>query len=209
MKTAEKLQRIQKKYCKRAFNDDNYSIGGGLNGSKFASNRHEDAANDAGKLTFGKATQLFKTATGMSTAEVKEVIQYAVPHMEWHHAGKLPKSYGGGMKKTYFLNSKNICDLATNWTTYVEGLATRKAAAKAAKEECQSREARQLAFLEAHATKVERVSTRPELFHQTKQEMNGKYGWFDSTYKRYNLPEYYSGWVFETEQKFHEFMKIK
>lgn len=96
MKTNLKLQKIAAKYTAIKHNEDNYSIGGGLDDQKFASRRHEDAKYDEGKLTEGKATQLFKTATGLDTDYVKKVINYAVPNMEWHHAGKLPKSYGGG-----------------------------------------------------------------------------------------------------------------
>lgn len=53
---------------------------------------------------------------------------------------------------------------------------------------------RQDAFLKENATYVSRVRNRPENFYLTAIEMNGKYGWFDSTYKSYNLPEYFSGW---------------
>ena len=104
-KEKNKLEAICDKYCSIQHNDYNYSIGGGLDGSKFASRRHEDAKYDEGKLTLGEATQLFKKATGLETDAVREVLEYAVPNMEWHHAGQLPKSYGGGMKKTYFLNA--------------------------------------------------------------------------------------------------------
>ena len=101
------LNEIVEKYflkeCKK-----NYDIGGGLDGSKFASNRHEDAKHDDGKLTLGKATRMFAKATGLTIEEVKEVLNYAVPNMEYHHAGLLPKACGGGMKKTYFLNSRRF-----------------------------------------------------------------------------------------------------
>lgn len=63
----EKLDSICKKYCIIEYNNNNYSIGGGLDDSKFASKRHEDARNDMGKLTFGEATKLFKKATGFET----------------------------------------------------------------------------------------------------------------------------------------------
>ena len=102
MTTNLKLAKIADKFNSIQFNEDNYSVGGGLDGVKFASRRHENARGDEGKLTEGEATQLFKNATGLELQLVKEVINYAVPNMEWHHAGKLPKSYGGGMKKTYF-----------------------------------------------------------------------------------------------------------
>ena len=113
--STNKLEAICNKYCSIQHNDDNYSIDGGLDGPKFASRRHEDAKNDEGKLTLGEATQLFKKATGLDADTVREILEYAVPNMEWHHAGKLPKSYGGGMKKTYFLNATEICECAKNW----------------------------------------------------------------------------------------------
>ena len=120
--STNKLETICNKYRNIQQNDDNYSIGGGLDGSKFASRRHEDAKYDEGKLTLGEATQLFKKATGLEIDTLREVIKYAVPNMEWHHAGMLPKSYGGGMKKTYFLNASEICDCAENWDAYSHGI---------------------------------------------------------------------------------------
>lgn len=203
------LETICNKYCNIGHNEDNYYVGGGLDGSKFASNRHEDARADQGKLTLGQATQLFKKATGLDTDSVREVLEYAVPNMEWHHAGKLPKAYGGGMKKTYFLNATEICLVAKNWKSYLEKLSLSKIAASNAAEEKRLLESRRLDFLQLNAKKVERVSQRPAYFYLISREMNGKYGWFDSTYKSYNLPEYFSGWEFENEEKYNEFLKIK
>lgn len=207
--STNKLEAICNKYCSIQHNDDNYSIGGGLDGSKFASRRHEDAKDDEGKLTLGEATQLFKKATGLDTDVVREILEYSVPNMEWHHAGKLPKSYGGGMKKTYFLNAAEICECAKNWDAYSEKLSLSKIAAKNAAEEKNNFEKRKLEFLQANAKKIERVTTQPKFFYKTAQEMNGKYGWFDSTYKSYNMTEYFSGWEFESEEKYHEFLNIK
>lgn len=204
-----KLEVIYTKYSNISHNEDNYSIGGGLSGEKFASRRHEDAKNDEGKLTLGQATQLFKKATGLEIELVKEIIEYAVPHMEWHHAGKLPKAYGGGMKKTYFLNAEEICDVAKNWTNYIEKLELSKLAAKNAAEQKKNLETRQQEFLQANAKKIVRTRTKPMFFLQIAQEMEGKYGWFDSRYKSYNLPEYFTGWEFESEEKLHEYYTIK
>lgn len=206
--TESKLQLICKKYCSLKHNDDNYSIGGGLDDSKFASRRHEDAKSDEGKLTLGAATQLFKKATGLEIETVREILEYAVPNMEWHHAGKLPKSYGGGMKKTYFLNAEEICDVAKNWDSYSERIKLSHIAAQNAAEIKKTLENRKLEFLQANAKKIDRVITRPAFFYKTAQEMNGKYGWFDSTYKSYNMTEYFSGWEFESEEKLNEFLKI-
>ena len=108
------LKEIAERYSETEYKE-NYCIGGGLDDSKFASNRHEDARRDDGKLTLGEATQMFSKATGLTIEEVKEVLHYAVPCMEYHHAGLLPKAYGGGMKRTYFLNARQICDVARNW----------------------------------------------------------------------------------------------
>jgi hypothetical protein len=202
------LQSIQAKFCGIQHNDNNFAVGGGLSGEKFASRRHEDAKEDEGKLTLGEATQIFKKATGLDTDTVKEVLESAVPNMEWHHAGQLPKAYGGGMKKTYFLNASEICKIAQKWNDYVEKLQLSKSAAKSASEQKKTLEERKLAFLQANAKKVERTTSRPTNFHQTAQEMNGKYGWFDSTYKSYNMTEYYSGWQFESEAKYQEFINI-
>lgn len=203
------LEAICQKYFTISHNDGNYSIGGGLSDYKFASRRHEDARNDSGKLTLGEATQMFKKATGLDTDHVREVLEYAVPNMEWHHAGKLPKSYGGGMKKTYFLNAKEICAVACDWESYVEKLALSKIAKQTAAEEKKNLEARKLEFLQANAKHVRRVSKQPLFFYLTAREMEGKYGWFDSTYKHYNLPEYFSGWEFENEYVFNQFLNIK
>lgn len=208
MATKTTLKMICDKYCSVQHNNDNYAIGGGLDSGKFASRRHEDAKYDGGKMTLGEATQLFKKATGLDTDSVRAVIEYAVPNMEWHHAGKLPKSYGGGMKKTYFLNATEICEVATNWGSYVEKLSLSKEAARVAAENKRTLEDRKLAYLQANAKKVERVSKTSIFFHQTAREMNGKHGWFDSTYKSYNLPEYFSGWEFENEEKYMGFLKI-
>ena len=207
--STNKLETICNKYRNIQQNDDNYSIGGGLDESKFASRRHEDAKYDEGKLTLGEATQLFKKATGLEIDTLREVIKYAVPNMEWHHAGMLPKSYGGGMKKTYFLNASEICDCAENWDAYSEKLSLSKIATKNAAEIKKNLENVRLEFLQANAKKVERTTTRPTFFYKTAQEMNGKYGWFDSSYKSYNMTEYFSGWEFDSEEKYHEFLKIK
>jgi hypothetical protein len=209
MKNSNKLEAICNKYCTIQHNYENYYIGGGLTDGKFASNRHEDAKYDAGKLTLGEATQLFKKATGLETDLVREILEYAVPNMEWHHAGKLPKSYGGGMKKTYFLNSDEICECAKNWDSYYEKLSLSKIAAKNAAEEKNNLEKRKLEFLQANAEKIERTTNVPTFFYKTAQEMNGKYGWFDSTYKSYNMTEYYSGWKFESQEKYNEFINLK
>lgn len=206
--TTLKLEKIAKKYCSVNHNEDNYGIGGGLDSCKFASRRHEDAKEDAGKLTEGQATQLFKKATDLDLDFVKAVINYAVPNMEWHHAGKLPKSYGGGMKKTYFLNAKEICDLATNWENYCGkyhiSLENEKTAAQAKKQI----EAKKEAFLIENAVKKVRISTYPKNFYRLYSECDGKFGWFGADKNKYGMDEYHTGWEFSSEVKYHEFLNI-
>jgi hypothetical protein len=204
-----KLEKIAIKYATEEFNENNYGIGGGLSSGKFASNRHEDAKEDGGKLTLGEATKLFKTATGCQLEYVKEVIKYAVPNMEWHHAGKLPKAYGGGMKKTYFLNAAEICGIATNWQSLCEKYEISVQVAKNAADIKKELETKKLEFLEANATKKVRIEKRPQFFYETNCEMAGKYGWFCSYGKSYNMTEFYTGWEFETEKLYQEFLKLK
>ena len=202
------LQSISAKYCGMQFNEDNYSVGGGIDGEKFASRRHEDAKSDAGKLTLGEATAMFKKATGLNVDTVQEVIKSAVPNMEWHHAGKLPKSYGGGMKKTYFLNSSQICKVATNWDSLVFSLLTSKEAAAvraAAEKDLASRKAE---FLKLNATQFTRVTSSPTFSIHTDSEYNGKYGWFSTDKGNYNMPKYYSGWAFPSMELLNEYYSI-
>lgn len=206
MKT--KLKKIAEKYRNIEISESNYSIGGGLDQSKFASIRHEDAKNDESRITLGKANQLFSKATGLPVDEIRDIIKYAVPNMEWHHAGKLPKSYGGGMKKTYFLNSSEIVKIADNFEDLKSKLELQKEAEKRAVESKNNKEQIQLDFLKENATKVVRTTTIPEFFHETDREMNGKYGWFSSYEKSYNMTEYYTGWKFKTREKLEEFNTI-
>lgn len=203
------LEKIIEKYSKIEFNENNYGVGGGLDGCKFASNRHEDALNDKGKLTLGKAVQMFKKATGFDTDFVKKVITYTIPNMEWHHAGLLPKQYGGGMKKTYFINSMEIVHLAKNWQNLTEQFEISLNEKRIAAETQKNKEQLQQEFLKENAKKVVRVTNIPEFFYEINREMNGKYGWFSSYGKSYNLPEYYTGWSFESQEKYNEFLNLK
>ena len=206
MKT--KLEKIAEKYRNIEVSESNYSIGGGLDDCKFASRRHEDAKSDESRMTLGKVNQLFSKATDLSVDEIKEIIKYAVPNMEWHHAGSLPKAYGGGMKKTYFLNSSEIIKIAENFEDLKSKLELQKEEEKKAREVKQSREQLQLDFLKENAIQLTRVLAAPIHFHETNKEMNGKYGWFCSYGKSYNMTEYYSGWKFENEEKYKEFQNI-
>lgn len=70
------------------------------------------------------------------------------------------------------------------------------------------RDQKRLQYLKENASYLSRVTSVPQYFYETNREMNGKYGWFSSYDKLYNMTEYYSGWKFETEEKFNEFNKI-
>lgn len=204
-----KLEKIIKKYSEIVFNENNYNIGGGLSDGAFASRRHEDAKYDEGKLTEGKATQLFIKATCLDIDYVKAIINYAVPNMEWHHAGKLPKSYGGGMKKTYFLNANEIVDIATNWNSYCEKYEISRQEARILADNQKTLQETKETFLQQNATKVVRIEKTPPFFYETNKEMDGKFGWFCSYGKSYNMTEYYTGWQFASEEKYNEFLLLK
>lgn len=113
------------------------------------------------------------------------------------------------MKKTFFLNSKQICEAAKNWSKYYAELIIQKEEEKRAADIKKDLEKRKLEFLNMHAKELTRIDFKPAFFYETNREMMGKYGWFCSYGKYYNLPEYYTGWVFESEEKYNEFLNLK
>jgi hypothetical protein len=205
--TEEKLKKIAEKYNAINYNEENYYVGGGLDNCKFASRRHEDACNDKGKLTLGKCNALFAKATELTVDEIKEIILFAFPNLEWHHAGKLPKQYGGGMKKTYFVNAKEIIELAENFENFKSALTLQKTEKLQKEIEAKNLSMLKEQWLVENAKKVVRVSVRPDYFIEIDKEMNGKHGWFSSYGKYYNLPEYYTGWSFSFE-KYTEYYSL-
>jgi hypothetical protein len=202
------LLKISEKFQAINYNQDNYHVGGGLYGSgKFASNRHEDANNDPGKLTLGETCQMFKKATKLETDYIKEIIEFKYRDLEWHHAGKLPKQYGGGMKKTYFVNSEQIVFLSKNFDAIVCEFEQAKVLAQNKKEQEAKKEAAKLDFLNRYAKRFIRVSSTPSHGHYftTDSEMDGKYGWFPANHK-YNMTVYYSGWEFDDEETYQKYL---
>jgi hypothetical protein len=206
MKT--KLKKIAAKFGHIDASESNFSIGGGIANHAFASRRHEHAKNDESRVTLGEANQIFAKATGLPVEEISEIIKFAVPYMEWHHAGKLPKQYGGGMKKTYFLNSSEMTMIAENFESLKSKLELQKVEAKIKMDSQKNRSEIQHNFLIKYATSVTRVTTRPDFFHETNREMNGKFGWFSSYGKGYKLTEYFTGWAFDSQELVEEFYKI-
>ena len=210
----KKLKNIIDKYSNIDCNADNYYIGGGLDDGKFASKRHEDACNDVGKLTLGQTNSLFSKTLGLSIAEVKELIEFNFgDNLEWHHAGKLPKQYGGGMKKTYFLSAEQIVEFATNFEKIIQEFEEAKENEKREKENEKIKQKQKQEFLISKAKRIERIGETQ--FWENKnpkiivcEEMNGKYGWFDSSYKDYNLPRYYTFWEFSNNDDFNQFLEL-
>lgn len=201
----KKLERIAKKFKRLSYNTENYYVGGGLSDEQHVSKRHEDARNDPGKKTLGEVTRMFKTATGLSTPEVKDVINYVYPRPEWHHAGRNPRT--GKMKKTYFLNADEIVDLAENWHTHLEKHLKTEAEYLEITKLRQKQAALRADFLDKNATFINRVKEEPEMFVRISQEMHGKHGWFDCTGKYYNMPIYYSGYQFTDPELYKEYLR--
>lgn len=151
---------------------------------------------------------MFSNATGMPVSDVRDIISFAVPNMEWHHAGKLPKQYGGGMKKTYFVNSDEIINIATNWDKFVSDFKKFKKSEEDKLTQQHNIQNKRDEYLKNNAEFVTRVSEIPEFFIEKEREQHGKYGWFDCSNKSYNLPTFYSGYVFKNEQDYNTYLNL-
>lgn len=197
-----KLQKIIYKYEKIQTKESNYYIGGGLaDTGNFESNRHAQAKDDVSRITLGNATQIFKRATELTTQEIKDIILFTYPYLEWHHAGRLPREYGGRMKKTYFLNSKQMVDFATNFYEYKQQYEHHINEERIKSEQYRIKLKKKTDYLKKHAKPFERITELPKYYIITNEEMNGKYGWFNAQGKDYNLTIYYTGWEFKTQQQ--------
>lgn len=116
----------------------------------------------------------------------------------WHHTGM----FKGFMNETEFyaacdfdlagyenyLNNKEAVDQQR--AAEAEAEMQRKVAAIKIQNEAKKKRADWLAV---NTTTITRTTDRAQLFVVTAQEMNGKYGWFDSSKKSYNMTEYFSG----------------
>lgn len=60
---------------------------------------------------------------------------------------------------------------------------------------------------DGRASRQERVRRQPEYFITEREEMQGRYGWFDAS-SRYNLPIYYSGISFNDKRSYNHYYKI-
>lgn len=192
----KKLSNLIKKFENLSHNEDNYSVGGGLIGGM--SRRNENAKYDSGKLTLDQASNVLAGAFGVEKSDVKAIIQSTYT-LEWHHAGFLPKSYGGGMRKVYYMNATQINELLENFESIfanhfkeVEEKENAKAAAIAAELSREEKFFQKMEGLKKYLKfeKIERSRQMPDFVE--KKEMKGKYGWFNADYK-YSLDVYYSG----------------
>lgn len=174
---------------------------------RYESNRHAIAKME--QYTFGEVVAFLKKKKNggfeISSKELLSAYFEAVGEPEWHHAGFLPKSYGGGMKKTYFLE-----EIPTI-------LEVKKILKKASKKRVKIIVKRHLDciladkkrdFRNLHAKRFIRLSSAPSFSVELFYEMNGKFGWFESN-SMYKLDEYVSGWNFESEEKMNEYLSIK
>lgn len=194
-------------YLDQLENNKNFN-GGGLATNitgKFESNRHAIAR--AKKYTFGEVcAELKKKKNGglkISATELLEIYRANFGEPEWHHAGKLPKQYGGGMKKTHFLDEIPIVEEVREWKEKYRMVCAER---KRALENETKRTERRLKFAQKNGEWFERKSEIPRFASVEKTEMNGKYGWFEvERHHSYNLTEYYSGWKFKSQKSLDKF----
>ncbi|MFJ1367007.1 hypothetical protein ACILDU_11280 [Capnocytophaga canimorsus] len=185
--------------------------GGGLATNitgRYESNRHAIARIE--KYTFGEVVkELAKKKNGglkISASHLLEVYTILFGTPEWHHAGKLPKSYGGGMKKTYFLSEIPTAQQVQEWLQRYDEI---KQEEKAEAELERQRRTQRGKFVQKYGSSFDRVTQVPKFSVITKTEMKGKYGWFEvQEYHSYNLTEYYSGITFKSEKTLQKFLAI-
>lgn len=90
----------------------------------FESCRHALAKQDEELMTAGElAKQLKKLGFDVKAVELVSWFKFKYQREpEWHHAGTLPKSYSGGMKKTYFFESSIIAEFNAEDFAIIERL---------------------------------------------------------------------------------------
>lgn len=186
------------------------SNGGGLASNitgRFESNRHAIARIE--KFTFGEVSAHLKNKKNggliISAGDLLEIYTFLFGSPEWHHAGKLPKQYGGGMKKTYFLPEIPTAETVKEWQKKFD---EKKAADLEFLKNENLREEKRQKFIKKHGERFYRVLETPKFSFITDEEMNGKYGWFEAQKYRYNLPIYYSGVFFKSKKTLENYFKI-
>jgi len=153
--------------------------------------RYRAALQDKGKLTLQKTISLFEKATAENKKTIEYIILFAVPNPEWHHSNFKYK------RKTYFINSKEIVNIATNFNLYKKKILEKPKVSKVVI----NNENKMKLLVYEKAKRFFRVILKqiPKNYYIEKQEMKGKYGFFDINIK-YNLPVYYTGFYFENEK---------
>lgn len=204
MTNEKKLRNFLAKYANENYNKDNYFVGGGLIGGM--SQRNFDAKYDPGKLTLDQAAQKIAGIFEIEKIIVKSIIEIK-EDLEWHHAGFLPKNYGGGMRKIYYVNAVQMLNVVSNFEAFYNDYLDR--------EECNRiKEAAELVarakrdeFLKVFGKPFSRESADnlPKNNVITLSEMYGKYGWFESKKFTYKLPEYHSGYSFDLPELVDKF----
>jgi len=204
LESLSNIDKLKNKYSNIDYNKDNYSIGGGLSGGM--SNRNMNAKYDSGKLTVPQFITKFVTAYKKDKnidldKKIINTILKSKFNFEWHHAGFLPKSYGGGMKKIYYINSEEIIKFLNNFEEYLNEFNNQK-------QEIISKENLLKDLINKNILiKFTREKILPEYSIKVEEEMNGKYGWFPATSK-YKMDIYYSGYKFNNKDNYDKYSLV-
>lgn len=145
-------------------------------------------------------------------AVLKRMVEAGFAHSTmWHHTGQ----FKGHMNETLFYAGKDF-DI-TGYENYLwnkeeidsQREADEKVKQKKASEEKEIRmqiDELKKEWLRENCNYVTRVTRR--LFIEDAREMSGKFGWFDSSTKSYNLTEYFTGWELKEGVEANEYYSI-
>lgn len=197
----------------------NYSIGTWkpeeyIGFAEYYSKRAFDALEDPSKISESDLISLIYNITKDDKELILKVLRKIISEslLEYHHVGK---KRGKSRKKSYFYSATQIVRVCDEYYSAkekveqdilkVEQDILKKEKAKAELPELE----KQLKEIQGRGKWFNRVSRVPDGYTAiVYSEMKGKHGWFDSSY-RYNLPEYYSGYIFETEDDLNMYRDIK
>jgi len=191
---------------------DNYSVGVWrpeeyMGFTEYYSKRAFDALEDPAKRSEGDLISIISRITGDDKELVLKVLRKIIHEdlLEYHHIGK---KRGKNRKKEYFYNATQIVMVCEEYESAKEKVLNDNIIKEKAKSELQLLE-NELKELANKGKWFARVSRVPNGFvYIVYYEMKGKFGWFDSNPK-YNLPEYYSGYIFENEHDLNDYKEIK
>jgi hypothetical protein len=151
-------------------------------------------AESRGELTLSKLPAVLRRMTEAGFGESDM----------WHHTGQ----FKGHMNETNFYAG---CDF--DLSGYEHYLLNKKTIDAKKEADAQAGDADRIAKANAKINWLNEnceyiIRSTDRLFVEEKREMNGKYGWFDSSRKNYNLPEYFTGWKLRENAKQEEYFKI-